>query len=62
MPYRVAVVLQQSTDTPGRWITIDTRLVGAQQARRADAEMSRVVDVVAAQHSVGTLDGGRRGA
>ncbi len=59
MKYRVAVVLQESTDLPGRWRTTDTRTVGEQQARREDAELSRVVAVVAAQHSVGTLDEGR---
>ena len=59
MPYRVAVVLQESTDVPGRWRTIDTRLVGAQQTRQGDAEMSRVVAVVAAQGAVDMLDEGQ---
>ncbi len=59
MPYRVAVVLQETTDTPGRWRTTDTRMVGQQQASREDAELSRVVAVVAAQDSVDTLDAGR---
>lgn len=55
MPYRVAVVLQESTDVPGRWKTTDTRLVSLQTESRSDAMLYRVVAVVAAQHSVGLL-------
>ncbi len=59
MPYRVAVVLQESTDTPGRWRTANTRAIGVVQVRRSDAEMSLVVAIAAAQGSVDQLDEGR---
>lgn len=55
MPYRVAVVLQESTDVPGRWRTTDTRMVGLQTESRSDAHLHRLVAVVAAQHSVGEI-------
>ncbi len=55
MPYRVAVVLQETTDTPGRWKTTDTRLVADPTDDRSDARLLRVVAIVAAQHSAGML-------
>ena len=53
--YRVAVVLQESTDLPGRWKTLDTRLVTDPTNDRSNAEMIRVVAVVAAQDAGGML-------
>ncbi len=55
MPYRVAVVLQETTDTPGRWRTTDTRLVSLPTTSRSDAMLHRLVAVVSAQHSVGEI-------
>ncbi len=57
MPYRVAVVLQESTDTPGRWRTTDTRLVSLPTDNHSDAKLLRLVATVAAQHSVGAVQG-----
>ncbi len=56
MPYRVAVVLQETTDTPGRWRTTDTRLVSLPTTSRSDAMLHRLVAVVSAQHAVATLE------
>ncbi len=58
MPYRVAVVLQELTDTPGRWKTTDTRLVTDltdQTERLGVAQTYYAVAIIAAQHSVGML-------
>ncbi len=55
MPYRVAVVLQETTETPGRWKTTDTRMVSLPTTSRSDALLHRLVAVVSAQHSVGEI-------
>ncbi len=53
--YRVAIVLQETTDVPGRWRTVNSRIIGTRQ-NRVDAEMNRVVAVVAAASAVDQLE------